>query len=69
MAAATRSTPDYTVIDVPSGDSAVYLQGIVNHVTGGNGNVTVTGSTGATTIALGNGNDIYTIFFILTFLD
>ncbi|BAR55170.1 hypothetical protein NK6_1988 [Bradyrhizobium diazoefficiens] len=48
----------YGTVDVPSGDSAVYLQGIVNHVTGGNGNVTVTGSTGATTIALGNGNDI-----------
>ncbi|GAB9243435.1 beta strand repeat-containing protein [Bradyrhizobium diazoefficiens] len=47
----------YGTVDVPSGDSAVYLQGIVNHVTGGYGNVTVTGSTGATTIALGNGND------------
>ncbi|XUJ36251.1 hypothetical protein ACQ5SK_14960 [Bradyrhizobium japonicum] len=35
----------YGTVDVSSGDSTVYLEGIVNHVTGGNGNTAVTGST------------------------
>ena len=47
----------YGTVDLPSGTGTVHLQGIVNHVTAGNGDTTVTGSTGATTIALGNGND------------
>jgi autotransporter passenger strand-loop-strand repeat protein len=47
----------YGTVDLPSGNGTVHLQGIVNHVTAGNGDITVTGSTGATTIALGNGND------------
>ncbi|MCG2667347.1 hypothetical protein ACFPFP_10365 [Bradyrhizobium sp. GCM10023182] len=47
----------YAAVDVPSGDSSVYLAGFDNRVTGGDGNVTVKGATGATTIALGNGND------------
>ncbi|WP_426422134.1 hypothetical protein [Bradyrhizobium genosp. A] len=47
----------YGTVDVSSGDSTVYLEGFGNRATGGDGNITVTGSTGATMITLGNGND------------
>ncbi|MDA9434065.1 hypothetical protein [Bradyrhizobium sp. CCBAU 51627] len=48
----------YGTVDVSSGDSAVHLEGFGNRVTGGDGNITVTGSTGATMMTLGNGNNI-----------
>ncbi|SFO99664.1 autotransporter passenger strand-loop-strand repeat-containing protein [Bradyrhizobium sp. Ghvi] len=47
----------YGTVDVPSGDSTVFLEGFDNRVSGGDGNVAVKGATGATMIALGNGND------------
>lgn len=47
----------YGTVDESSGDSTVYLEGFGSRATGGDGNITVTGSTGATMIALGNGND------------
>lgn len=47
----------YGTVDVSSGDSTVYLEGFGNRATGGDGNITVTGSTGATMMTLGNGND------------
>ena len=47
----------YGTVDMPSGDSTVHLEGFDNRVTGGDGNIAVTGSTGATTMTLGSGND------------
>ncbi|MCP3440102.1 hypothetical protein [Bradyrhizobium sp. CCGUVB14] len=47
----------YGTVDVSSGDSTVYLEGFGNLVTGGDGNISVKGSTGATMMTLGNGND------------
>lgn len=47
----------YGTVDVSSGDSTVHLEGFGNRATGGDGNITVTGSTGATMVTLGNGND------------